>query len=312
VLAALWLLRRRVGRGPPAAAGFFVVTLAPALGFVNYYPMRFSLVADHFQYLASIGPIVLAVAAIARWRARSIRSVAVGCACAAVAAFIVIIWRQAGAYENVQTLMRDTVRKNPAAWMAWDNLAVCVAGRAMAEKDPAEARKLFEEAIGYCDKAIAARPDYAGPYATRGDIYRSLGRHDLALRDFDHALACGPDNPEPWRLRGRLFADENRLDEAMSDYDQALKLWPDFALAHFYRANALVRMRRYDDAVRDYTEAVAAKYDFPEAYSNRAAAYYFLKEYAKGLADIATAQKLGGRPNPRLVEALTQGANRER
>ena len=69
-LAALWLLRGRIGRGPLAAAGFFVVTLAPALGFFNYYPMRFSFVADHFQYLAGIGLIVLAVAALARWRAR--------------------------------------------------------------------------------------------------------------------------------------------------------------------------------------------------------------------------------------------------
>jgi tetratricopeptide (TPR) repeat protein len=309
-LAALWLLRRRIGRGPLAAAGFFAVTLAPALGFVNYFPMRFSFVADHFQYLASIGPIALAVAAIARWCARYVRWAAAGCACAAVAAFAVIVWCQSPAYKDAETLMRDTVRKNPTAWMAWNNLAVCVAGRAMAEQRPEEARKLFEEAIGYCDKAVAVRPEYAEAYATRADVYRNLGQRDLALRDFDRALDCRPDYAESWLLRGRLFADENRLDQAMSDYDRALELRPNFAIAHFYRANAQVRLRRYADAAQEYTVAIAAKDDFAEAYGNRAAAYYFLKEYAKGLADAATCERLGGRPDPRLVQALTRAASR--
>ena len=56
-IAALWLGRRR-GRGPLAAALFFVGTLFPVLGFVNVYPFIFSFVADHFQYLAAMGIIV--------------------------------------------------------------------------------------------------------------------------------------------------------------------------------------------------------------------------------------------------------------
>ena len=58
LLGALgWLQRWR--RGPLAALLFFVITLFPALGFFNVYPFRDSFVADHFQYLAGIGPIVL-------------------------------------------------------------------------------------------------------------------------------------------------------------------------------------------------------------------------------------------------------------
>jgi len=63
LLAALWFLRGRIGRGPLVAALFFGGTLVPALGFFNVYPMRYSFVADHFQYLAGIGLITLAVAA---------------------------------------------------------------------------------------------------------------------------------------------------------------------------------------------------------------------------------------------------------
>ena len=52
-----WLLRGRIGRGPLAALLFFGGTLLPAIGFLDVYPMRYSYVADHFQYLASLGPI---------------------------------------------------------------------------------------------------------------------------------------------------------------------------------------------------------------------------------------------------------------
>ena len=62
VVAVLWRLRRRIGRGPLVAVLFFGGTLLPALGFTNVYPMRYSFVADHFQYLASVGLIVW------RWR----------------------------------------------------------------------------------------------------------------------------------------------------------------------------------------------------------------------------------------------------
>src|SRR5439155_7334721 len=63
-------ITKRLSRGPVAALLFFGGTLLPALGFVNVLPMRYSYVADHFQYLASIGLIVLIVAAGARWLGR--------------------------------------------------------------------------------------------------------------------------------------------------------------------------------------------------------------------------------------------------
>src|SRR5207245_5163521 len=62
VVAAAWRLRDRIGRGPLAAVLYFAITLAPALGFVDVYPFRYSFVADHFQYLSSLGPIALLVA----------------------------------------------------------------------------------------------------------------------------------------------------------------------------------------------------------------------------------------------------------
>jgi len=66
-VAYLWLIaavvfavmvyygRRFFGRSVEVAALFFVTTLGPLLGFIMLYTFRYTFVADHYQYLASIG-----------------------------------------------------------------------------------------------------------------------------------------------------------------------------------------------------------------------------------------------------------------
>ena len=83
LLAVLWLLRRRIGRGPLAATLIFAGVLAPVLGFFNIYYMRFSFVADHFQYHASVALIALAAAGMALVAARLGQSALLVSACAA-------------------------------------------------------------------------------------------------------------------------------------------------------------------------------------------------------------------------------------
>src|SRR3954454_8810829 len=57
---AIYFLRRYVGRSVEVAAAFFVATLTPVLGFIMLFTFRYTFVADHYQYLACIGPIALA------------------------------------------------------------------------------------------------------------------------------------------------------------------------------------------------------------------------------------------------------------
>ena len=63
-LIFLWLNRR--GRLAPVFFAFvyFVISLFPILDFFNVYFFRYSFVGDHFQYLASLGPLALTAAGI--------------------------------------------------------------------------------------------------------------------------------------------------------------------------------------------------------------------------------------------------------
>ena len=66
----LW--RLRVGWARPCffAFAYFLIALLPVLGLLDNFIFRYSLVFDHFQYLASMGPLALAGSALGFWATR--------------------------------------------------------------------------------------------------------------------------------------------------------------------------------------------------------------------------------------------------
>ena len=105
--------RKRIGRGWLAGWLFFVGTLFPALGFFNVYPMRFSFVADHFQYLAMIGVCVMIAAGLS---AIGRRGVAVGVVALGVLGTLTVL--RGRVFADDFTLMKQNVRAEPESWMA--------------------------------------------------------------------------------------------------------------------------------------------------------------------------------------------------
>ena len=75
---ALWRRRGRAWcRAVLFAGGYFVAALLPVLGFFNIFFFRHSFVADHFQYLASVGIITLVCAGAATlWKRADLSAVA--------------------------------------------------------------------------------------------------------------------------------------------------------------------------------------------------------------------------------------------
>ncbi|MDX1390511.1 MAG: O-GlcNAc transferase, partial [Acidobacteriota bacterium] len=125
LVGLLFAARRRIGRGPLAAVLFFAGTLFPVLGFFNVYPFKFSFVADHFQYLASLGLITLFAAGVATVLGRAglwgrPQGWAIG-----GAVVLVLAWvghRQSEIYRDAETLWVDTTTRNPDGFMAFNNL----------------------------------------------------------------------------------------------------------------------------------------------------------------------------------------------
>ena len=124
----------------------FAGVLAPALGFLNVYPFRYSFVYDHFQYHASLVLIVLAAAGAARagkelpvtWR-----SAAKVAAAAVLGVLALLTFQQGRIYENLETLYRDTIAKNPTGATAHMNLGLHLAAEGRVE----EALRALREAL---------------------------------------------------------------------------------------------------------------------------------------------------------------------
>ncbi|HSW45038.1 MAG TPA: tetratricopeptide repeat protein [Phycisphaerae bacterium] len=341
VLVTLWLARHRAGRGPVTAALFFVGTLLPALGFVNVYPMRYSYVADHFAYLATLSLLVALAAALttvlnpnqtlpgrastARWRGpMTVRAVST----VILVVLCMLTWRQIGKYADAETLWRDTLRKNPAAWMAHNNLGELLMRRGDLDEsinhftkaiewkpDHAGAynnrgtacRKMrrYDRALEDYAKAIELRPDYAEAFSNRGNTYWRMGDLDRAIQEYDRAIGLKPDYADAWYNRGIASAGMNDPDRALRDYTRAVELRPDHAGARYNRGNLYSRMGDFARAAEDYSKAIESEPDSPDAYRNRAVAYYYLKKYDKAWSDIRQCRRLGGTVVPDLVRKLT-------
>jgi len=200
---------------------FFVVTLAPALGFVDVFPFRYSFVADHFQYLASIGMLALLAGLLSRNRV---------IACAVLLCFGSLTFLQASAYRDEPALWLDTLAKNPDCLIAHYNLANICSRAGMRQK-----------AIEHYTEAIRIKPDFFEAWFNRGNAWDNEGRLDNAIADFRQALAINPRLPEAENNLGDALGRQGRLDEAETHLRQAVRLAPDFLLARKNLADILSR-----------------------------------------------------------------------
>ena len=257
VLAALWGLRRRIGRGPLVAALVFGGTLLPALGFVDVFPFLYSYVADHFQYLAGVALIVLAATAGARLCARTGQPGKI-IATAGAPILIVVLgtltWKQAGVYRDSESLWQDTIAKNPSCWMAHNNL-----GHALAQVGE------IPKAIWQFEQAVRIKPDDADAHYNLALALVLAGKSEDAIGQFERALRIAPDDAEAHYNLGVTLQRAGQAPDAMAHFEQALRLRPDFAEAHCALGIALEKTGRVREAIRHYEQALRIKPDFAQA-----------------------------------------------
>ena len=178
LVATLWLLRHRIGRGPLAGVLFFGVTLSPTLGFVDFHFMVFSLVADRFQYLAGIGVLAVVIGAAARGLAsgRNVggqRPAALNVVLVAVLLGVLgtLTWQHAANYRDGITFFRYLIAHNPQAREAHLNL-----GNALLRWNR------LEEALDAYRIAEQQRPDDCKPPYGAGLTLFHLGGYKRATR----------------------------------------------------------------------------------------------------------------------------------
>jgi len=319
--ALVALARRR--RGPIAGFLIFVGTLFPVLGFVNVYPFRFSFVADHFQYLASIGLLVPAAWGLS-WVAGRLPLGAAARACLALAvpaALGALSWRQCRIYRDPDTLYRSTIAVNPSAWLAHYNLAVSLGtgpehlAEAISEyeatlrlkPDHWEARNNLAtaltklpgrsgEAIAQFEQALRYNPDFAEAHNNLGVALEDVpGRAAEALEHLRAAIRIRPDYAAAHcNLGNILAADPQTLAAAVGEFEAAVRIEPGAAQYHYALANALsLQGGRLADAADQYRAALRLRPGYGEAHANLANALARLPgRSAEAMAEYSAALRI--------------------
>jgi tetratricopeptide (TPR) repeat protein len=257
VLAA----RQRRISGPLLALLFFAGTLLPALGFFNIFPMRYAFVADHYQYLASLGLLTLVAAwwfgsQATRWdwRAPSPRALPFDVRRAIAAGVLVVLacltWQRQGVFHDSTALWTQTLARNPTSMIA--NIQM---GRlASRRKDYAAAEQYLRDGIRYCTDDLETHE-----FETNlAHVLSAEARYDEATIEFQKALARKPDYPEALNGLANVAARQQNYAAAIELYRKSLEGQPQNAVIRTNLANAMVATGQSASAEREYRTALEA------------------------------------------------------
>src|SRR5215469_14934111 len=257
--AAIYFLRRYVGRSVEVAAAFFVATLSPVLGFIMLFTFLYTFVADHYQYLACIGPIALAstsVASLAGAFKRS-RELIFGMALCVVVMLAVLTWRQTAMYRDIETLWRTTIAKNPGCSIAYNNLGLA-----------SYQANRFTEAIDLFKQALRINPDIAEAHYNLGNALLQTGRTSEAIDQYKQSLRIIPVDAAAHYNLGCALIETGQTSEAIDHYVQALRIDPGSAHAHNNLGVALGRMGRISEAIEQLKAALRINPNYIDAQNN--------------------------------------------
>lgn len=233
--AAWWFWQNRAtwGKHLIFGVGFFLLMVAPVLGFITISYMRITWAADHFIYLPMIGVIALIAAAVGLWYDRLVSSerplLVAGCA-AGLAVLTWISYGLAVTWVNEDQLWTHTLQHNENAWQAHNRLGA----------------KKF--ARGHVDDFAVPNPSALDP-ATQVKVKG-------ALHHFTRSTALRPDLGETHNNLGTALSSKGRLDEAIEQFKEAVRVTPHVPAIHMNLANALAAGGRFPEAEAKYLELI--------------------------------------------------------
>jgi len=307
LVSVLFAARNRVGRGPLAIVLLFSGMLLPGLGFINVYPMRFSFVADHFQYLASAALLALMGALMQRLpeRTQARRHPArlvVGtglCLCLGVLTFY-----QASLYRHPALLWFHTLAGNPGSFLAHNGLATMYfkhgdMNRAMVhfrkslEINPNNPRTHYnlgvlasragdqEQAVYHYEEAVRLEPGDTEAVLLLADALVQRGCPDLATQRLVALAKADPSCARAHYQMGLIHASAGELDSSVKALAEAVRIDPGFSEAHYNLGIALYMQGKRMDALGRFRQVLARCPDDADAHERVALILTDLEQYAQ-------------------------------
>jgi protein O-mannosyl-transferase len=304
MLSIFWLQRARWSGACFLAFAYFTAALLPVLGLFDNFIFHFSLVFDHFQYLASIGPLALMGAGLGRipdlmapkksWLQWSL--------CAGLLFNLGLTsWQRTSVYESEETLWTDALAKNPNCWIGYNNLGLVFLQKGQIDEAIEEFPKALEinpnygeahsnlglaffqkgrldEAITNYQKALEMNPKSFVTQCDLGNAFLQKGQLKEAILHYEKALEMKPNYEEAQSNLGLVFLRQGRLDDALVQYEKALEIGPHSFSAHYNLGVVLGQKGQLNEAIREFKEALRLQPDFGPAQIDLAKAQSFIRQ----------------------------------
>ena len=164
-----------------AAILLIVIGVAPVLGFLPFDFQEYSTVADHYLYLAMLGPALLVGWLVLRTKQVVIASIL-------LTILGVLSWRQSRTWHDALTIAEQTVAVNPSPSVWGDRLTRLLLGRANESARQGD----DANAIAAYRRVIDRDPNNAIALANLASVLASNGKADEAIPLYERALRIDP------------------------------------------------------------------------------------------------------------------------
>jgi cytochrome c-type biogenesis protein CcmH/NrfG len=267
----LWRNRNGWARPTFFAYAYFVGTLVPVLGFIDGYFWIYSLVSDHFQYLASMGPLALAGAGLTRLADFALPGkmmIHSRFAALLLLGLAMLSWQRAWIFESHETIWTDTLAHNPGSWMAHNNLGDFYLAHGRIDL----AREQYEQALEINPQADSA-------HSNLGIILAQEGQPDAAIAQFQDALKIRGNSGRAINNLAVTLESEGRTAEALDVYQKAEAINPYFPEIHYNIGSILLKQGHPHAAIPELQEALRLQPDDAEAREKLAEAQAALRPH---------------------------------
>lgn len=280
-----WRSRHAWGKPVLMTLFCYLALLLPVLGFVDIAFMKYAVVADHWQYPATI---VICAAFAAGWtkcaEAFGGRWLAGVGGISLLAGLMVLTCFQSRVYASPDAFYQTILAQNPKSSFGENNYGVVLADRGD-----------IDAAALHYQQALKIDPDQAEANSNLAQILLGRGVIAGALAHVHRALEIYPNYADAHCILGAALAKQGDFDAAVMQFNRSLKLNPELRWANFNLAQVYASRGEFDIAIPYLQRELEIEPGFPPAQQMLDSVRANRAQLANGLHDLL--QEIDRQPN---------------